>query len=477
MRVRRVLCIAGILGLVCAPLVARADDAPIEGVPGSVRPAKSASVRLESEAVQIIVYDRVAECRADFRLVNTGPRTTLRLAFPSVMPSAVGDDPWSPDNFDSFFDLWPTAYDVRQYPPSTLGAFHAWQDGRPLAVKVVQGRDGPLGAWFYEHRVVVPSGATTVTVGYLFSTDHWNGGYGDPPSVPRAPFRWIGMLGSYRSVDYILHTGALWKGTIGTAVIRVTFDDSCQRWGEDELAADPAVTTPGWTRPDARTFQWVFRDFEPTQDELSGTSPYDIRLAYAAPDWAPVDYYEQYETELAREDGDEDFEPTSRWQGFWRPPLVADVDQAESARDMGEYEFSPFGETWSPLWASPYAAWAVKGNGTKTWFAAILGGSRRIRELRIVPGLADADYRKYSRPRTLVATFSDGSKKTLHLADDPRMQRFAVDVETSRVRFRVSAVYRGTKDPDVIAVAFADVGESRSPKWLKFADALKGADE
>jgi hypothetical protein len=264
----------------------------------------------------------------------------------------------------------------------------------------------------------------------------------------------------------------MWSGTIGMAVVRVTFDDSCQRWGEDALGANPVITTPGWTKPDPRTFQWVFRDFEPTQDTTTGTSPYDIRLGFVTPAWAPVGYEQQMDTS----DAYPDFQWFSIWQNWWRQPLIKDTTQAVSVLDMSNYGLAPFGETDTPFYGLPSEAWAVKGNSTRTWFAATLGGPRRIRELRIVPGVADATYREYSRPKTLVTTFSDGTTKTLHLADDPRMQRFPVDVVTSSVRFRVAAIYRGTKQPGLIAVALADVGPTPSPAWLTFADALRIAD-
>ena len=466
MQGRRVLFFVGLLVMLCVPAAAFADDAPIAGVPGSVRPVTTGSVRMESEAVQIIVYDRIAECRADFRLVNSGKKTTLRLAFPAVSSAVNGDDPWDPYNFGDFLSYWPPD-DMRGYSPDTLGAFHAWRNGKPLAVKVVEGKDGPLGATFYEHSVTLPTGATTVTVSYLFDSDHLYAASSDPSTLPPAPLRWLFMEGSFRTVDYILHTGAMWQGTIDTAVVRITFDDSCERWGTDMLAANPAVTTPGWTHPDARTFQWVFRDFEPAQDPQSGRSAYDIRLGFVKPTWRGVAYWAQYDAEQAKPNPNDDFEPTSRYERLWQPSFIADYSQADSARYM------EVGDTYSPFSNGPSNAWVVNGNGTRTWFAVKLHGPERIREIRIVPGVADATYRDNSRPRTIVATFSDGSRKTLHIADDPRMQRFPVDVVTSSVRFRVGSLYRGAKDPQVVAVALADVGPTPSPKWLTFAGALR----
>ena len=466
MQGRRVLFFVGLLVMLCAPIAAFADDAPIAGVPGSVRPVKAGSVRMESEAVQIIVYDRVAECRADFRLVNTGKRTTLRLAFPAVTSAVDSDDPWDPDNFEDFFEYWPPT-DMRGYPPDGLGAFHAWRNGKPLAVKVLEGKDGPLGATFYEHSVTLPTGATTITVSYLSDTFHFPAP-SDPSTLPPSPARWLFMDGEFSSVDYILHTGAMWQGTIGAAVVRVTFDDSCQRWGTDALAANPAVTTPGWTKPDTRTYQWVFRDFEPTQDPDSGRSAYDIRLGFVKPTWYPDDYQAQYDAEEAKPNPDENFEPTSPFEGLWQPSFIADYSQADSARPLE-------GDVGSPFVNGPLDAWVVRGNGTRTWFAAELSGPRRVREIRIVPGRDDEYYRDTSRPRTIVATFSDGSRKTLHIADDPRMQRFPVEVVTRSVRFRVSSLYRGTYDPTMVAVALADIGPTPSPKWLSFAVALRGA--
>jgi hypothetical protein len=171
-RLRSVLFILGFVLLLGAPVAAHADDSPVQGVPGSVRPVQVAAVRLEAEAVQIIVYDQIAECRADFRLVNSGPQRTLRIAFPSVMP----------------------AYGEGGDGPDTLGAFHAWRSGRPLAVRLVEGHDGPLPAWFYEHDVALPTGATTVTVDYLFSVGDASIAT-DWPTIPPAPARWNGMDG------------------------------------------------------------------------------------------------------------------------------------------------------------------------------------------------------------------------------------------------------------------------------------------
>jgi hypothetical protein len=456
MRLRTAAFLVVLVALLCVPVVARADDGPVTdapGNPGTVEPMNVAGVRMESEAVQIVVYDTFAECHADFRLVNSGPPRTMRVGFPSVSdPKTV----------------------LGSEAPEDLGDFRAWQNGRELFVKGIPGHDGRLTARFYEHTIALPTGATTVTVDYLFRTDHEYSSV-DPPTQPAAPLRWLGMGGLYNEVDYILHTGALWSGTIGTAVVRVTFDDSCARFGEDALATEPIVTTPGWTKPDPRTFQWVFRDFDPKQDRRSGRSPYDIRLGYAKPTWEPTDAEDQ--ADAYEGDDPEDFVPFAMWRAWWAPPLISDTAAADSRLDFADgepvsfNEYTPF-DGW--LDAGSASAWGVRGNTyADTWFKATLSRPTHIGEIRIIPGIDTNRFRDFSRPEVLVVKYSDGSTQFLDVADDRSMQRFAVDKVTDSVRVDVAMDYAGTADLGLTAVTLADLGPSPSPRFLSFADALR----
>ena len=99
------------------------------------------------------------------------------------------------------------------------------------------------------------------------------------------------MAGRY---DYWLHTGAGWAGTIGAAVVRYTLADDFRGWGLDVRSGYEGVSE-GWpdttrpetyAKPDERTYQWVFKELEPTED-------YDIILALTG---AMTSSWEQPET-------------------------------------------------------------------------------------------------------------------------------------------------------------------------------------
>ncbi len=97
---------------------------------------------MESETVQAICYRDFAEYRVDFLFVNSGAPQTLQLGFP---------------------------YEVNPEGDSRGGliAFHAWQDGTPLAVTMGKGPD----TWheYYLHQATFPTGKTMISVSYLAS--------------------------------------------------------------------------------------------------------------------------------------------------------------------------------------------------------------------------------------------------------------------------------------------------------------------
>lgn len=77
-----------------------------------------------------------------------------------------------------------------------------------------------------------------------------------------------------------------WKGTIGKAVVRYRLADSFNGWAVDVKAADreaygegagtPITSPESYVMLDDHTYQWVFEDFEPTEDN-------DIVLAFTRP--------------------------------------------------------------------------------------------------------------------------------------------------------------------------------------------------
>ena len=213
-----VAALAGLCVLV-APPAARADDTSLGATGGTISAVPAGDIRLDAETVQAVCFGSFAEYRVDFRFVNDGSAHTVRLGFPfsSTFASERGTE-------------------------RPIG-FQAWQGGRPLAVQAVAlGRlysSRPRG--YFVHRARFPHGPTTITVSYLSqesgtarSREKGNGATAS------------GMADWY---EYWLHTGATWKGPIGTAVVRYRFADTFHASGLGLTAGRAAkgvpVTTPG----------------------------------------------------------------------------------------------------------------------------------------------------------------------------------------------------------------------------------------
>jgi hypothetical protein len=84
----------------------------------------------------------------------------------------------------------------------------------------------------------------------------------------------------------------------------------------------------------------------------------------------------------------------------------------------------------------------------------------KISEVRILPGYTKSRtlYYKYSRPKNLTLTLSDGTEKKLALADDPSLQYFTLDkpVNARWAKIRIDDVYPGSvgKDTYITEVEF-----------------------
>ena len=420
-RVARWLAVSLFVGALLRGLEARsvvlADDTEIGATGGAITPIRSADIRLEAETVQAVCFGLFAEYRVDFRFFNDGARRRVTLGFPFTDTVSGEEDTERPFGFQ------------------------AWQDGRPLSVRAVAARpgarDGSPG--YFQHVALLRHGATMITVSYLSSVSGTavmrieDAKPGDPG---------YGMASWYQ---YWLHTGSTWKGPIGKAVVRYRFADTF-RGGDVGLTADQAtkdlpvpLTSPlRWTRPLPRTYQWEFTDFDPTParppDWWMPQSRFDVTLGFAT------------SFRASSTDG--------RWT--W----------SSAAGGFGDTDYCPLQDgSLSSCWAE-----GVPGPGIGQWVQARFRRPVHLRELRILPGnnAYDAAFRRYGRPRTVTAVFSDGTSTFLSLKDSPVLQRFPVDVATRSVRLVIRAVYAGTDYPGT-CISEVEFGRRRAPRYAAFA--------
>lgn len=397
-----------------------ADDTSLGGVGGDLRPLTSTSVRLEAETVQAVLYRRFAEFRVDFRFVNAGDAQRLLLGFPYLLPG--------PDD--------------NGIPPV---AFRAWQDGQPLAVRTGESRHEGAELGYFLHEATFPPGKTMITVSYL-SVPTWSSGDRFPELAP--PEMRIGnvafLAGRY---DYWLHTGASWAGTIGKAIVRFALADECDSWGFDIKSNHPLVQE-GWPwttkpetylHPDARTFAWEFRDFEPTEND-------DIRLAFTAP----------FLTEPASDT---------------LPPVFGAVltPLPEASADTGDQSGGPA----AAVDGSPLSAWKIDQSAGQAWSEFRVNGNRDIAELRLLPGLnqSPTSFFDNGRPKSVRVILADGTTRTVSLADEPTVQVFPLAGRTDRIRLELLEVYPGSKSSEVF-LSELSLGARSAPRFLPFDQLL-----
>jgi hypothetical protein len=408
--------LAFVLSLVVLPSVALADDSSMGGIAGDWYPLANTDIRMKAETVQATCYDGFAEFRADFQFVNSGPAQTLMLGFPF-------------------------AYDPEDQGGLPMG-FRAWQDGKPLNVSVGQGTEGTYEA-YYLHQATFRTGTTMITVSYL-ANPSWSSGERFPELIPPECAA-AGARGQDGRYDYWLHTGAGWAGTIGTAVLRFTLADDFLGYGVDVKASYPGVENgwPSTTRPETytklgdRTYQWVFKDVEPTKAD-------DVELAFTGLFWS-VD------------DSPADANPVSPGA---MGVVVTSLQTSNPPDDSGKGEQ----QYWQGLGGPTLTL-----KGERPWVKMGIAGNRKLRELRIVPGRNDTfeSFAEYGRPKTIKVTLSDGSSSTITLADEPSVQKFPLSATADWVRLDVLDSYPGSKSGDV-CISNISLGNEPAPAFRSF---------
>jgi hypothetical protein len=195
------------------------DDTAVVGISGAIRPMKShPSIVLRSQVVKVKLTPDYADVDCTFVLHNTGKATSVLIGFPE---SGGGDI---------------------VVPKMGFEYFRSYVDGKRVQVRVQEQRreSGPDGYFrWYLKRVRFGAGQTRVI-----------------RNVYRAP---LGAISTgHNFFDYILTTGASWKGKIGRSDIIVELS------GLDHVA-DLEIRPKGYRRVGNRIV-WRLENYEPKEN-------------------------------------------------------------------------------------------------------------------------------------------------------------------------------------------------------------------
>ena len=244
--------------LVCCVEAARADIAPDPlAAMGNVQlmKGKAPDIRMASEEVNITLHPSFAVVDATFVMANDGAEQKLEIGFPGQGVMVDG----------------------RFSAHMAIHGLKAWVNGVevPAVAKEVSftERAGPPGSnykrerretWHLFNAVFSKKGTTTVRVKYgvVAKLHYGQGSIGDgPPPLDE--------------VWYVLHTGASWKGAIGSAVVRVVAGDGVDAASINMVNHGPV---PGLSSPEkwepyklpsgakrtAKGLELSFRELTPT---------------------------------------------------------------------------------------------------------------------------------------------------------------------------------------------------------------------
>ncbi len=200
------------------------DDAVVFATGGTARLMRPhASIRMVREEVRIKLYPDRAEVDCTFVFKNEGKATTVQIGFPETLQEGT---------------------DTSAQTAPTLRNFRAYLDGKPVSYRILKAseRRGEYGiAYWYVRTVHFAAGQQRTTrVTYSAELGYDSGG--------RNLFQ------------YVLHTGASWKGSIGYG--RIVID-------ERSLLPDYAVENihdNGQFRRQGNLLVWEFRELEPTNE-------------------------------------------------------------------------------------------------------------------------------------------------------------------------------------------------------------------
>lgn len=219
-----------VLFILLAWVAVYADMAPAPSSGVTLTITNNNVVRMKKEEVDIYYQGRYAQVKAVFVMENrTGKPVALNIGFPVV---AYGN----PENMISDFERM----------KNTLFDFKVRENGRPVnfivaqkVIKKIPNQMDKNWLWF-AWKQKFPPGETVVDVEYRI-----------------APYLYYYSF--FKSIYYILSTGAIWRNRIGEARISVHFPKLVTK---EQVTTE---TTPTGFLIEGDTITWKFRDFEPSE--------------------------------------------------------------------------------------------------------------------------------------------------------------------------------------------------------------------
>jgi hypothetical protein len=227
--IRRLLLIAPLALLFASRPWARAvlaDDGFLGAVGSSVVPLDSDQIAMVAERVEATLDGDEVRVTCVFTFTNSGPATQVLMGFPEKNP-----DQWMGGR------------------PELLD-FTAEVDGTDLPVAfrlqaTPEPRDSEHGGYDYRgwHAFTVPftAGETRVV------RNTYRGGLG-------------GVSDGSQFFEYVLASGASWRGTIGDAIVRIKWLD------EGDVLPDSVYAEPAGMVLEERSATWRFEDIEPSNE-------------------------------------------------------------------------------------------------------------------------------------------------------------------------------------------------------------------
>ncbi|MCU0725920.1 MAG: hypothetical protein MUE73_09050 [Planctomycetes bacterium] len=232
---------AGCLFLLSLVAPASGDIAPEPEFGQSLAPREKTAVAMTAEEVTVTLAPEKALVRAVFHLENRGEGTSLEVGFPDVVSPASWSSNAPPEGVRRRM--------LRDFRVTVDGreteARHRWlRESESPFGKAGSGRDGWLMAgWLLFDMTFARGQKRDVEVTY------W---------VPYRPLYRPDLLGT-RQFEYVLVTGAAWKGSIGKAIIDIRFAEGLTRGHLGEVTPAGHVETKEGIR-------WSLADLEPTED-------------------------------------------------------------------------------------------------------------------------------------------------------------------------------------------------------------------
>ena len=226
---------AAILGFVLGAMfysrLALADDAALGRAGSNVMPVYDSPVRMVAEVVNIDLKTNTVD--AVFTFENTGPAGTVLMGFPMLK-----EEPYSPDRADK--------------PPKP---YFGYQDFRAYEIN----DDGAQRQLRTEERTGLrPAAGEFFSKWVVFEVRFDKGQTRQIRNTYRAEYAYRNSIGGAR-LEYVLTTGATWKGTIGRAEINVRFA---------EFAPGQILhASPSGYKVERDRIHWVFEDLDPAGSE------------------------------------------------------------------------------------------------------------------------------------------------------------------------------------------------------------------